>query len=154
MRAWLIVIASCAACGPIAPVRESRAPIVAALVREPCLDGCPIYAVTIYADGTVQYDGVGNVDVVGRRVSHVDAQAIATLRERFADSGWAQTGAIPWGGCYDLATVTVTLDGKTLHWMLGDQVVPSNIAGLDFTIDTVAGTDRWVGAHWRVGHCP
>lgn len=149
-----LVLIALAACGPYVVPPESHAPIVAALIREECLEGCPHYAVVIYADGTVQYDGVADVDVIGRRVGHIDAAAIAKLREEFARSTWLQmgnqTGA---DDCTDQPWQRLTFEGRTIVIDEGHPKLPDDARILPNEVDWAAGTDRWTGNRIRIGYC-
>jgi len=123
------------------------------LQRTACLGSCPIYTVTIDAGGKVTYEGEQFVRVVGRRVAHIDAAAVAALlaragQIRFFDLREAyQFLENPDGSkvtVTDLPTkiVTITANGRTKR--VEDYVgAPDSLADLERAIDDAAGTKRW-----------
>jgi hypothetical protein len=133
---WL-VLAGCAV-GP-----ASTAPVVATMVRDDCLDGCPVYAVTLYRDGVVEYRGRRNVHATGRRVARVTAAAIAELEAAFARVGFARLRSYSHMDCTCLASATITYQGRTIDHYHGDTAAPSALFELEAAIDRVANTERW-----------
>lgn len=92
-RAWVpaMIVASvlpaCAAAPPVVVGRHAAELELAdqpeALIqmrRQGCLrEPCPIYAVSIFSDGSVIYEGRANVAVIGRKRLHVTAADLSAL---------------------------------------------------------------------------
>jgi hypothetical protein len=139
--------------------RAPQEPRVAAdamirLQRTPCLGTCPVYVVTIEADGTVTYEGEQFVRVVGRRQSHIEPAAVTALlaraeRIRFdemrdayrvIDNGDGSVTTVT-----DLPTtiVTVRVHGRTKR--VEDYVAaPDALGEFERAIDETAGSQRWI----------
>jgi uncharacterized protein DUF6438 len=124
---------------------------VITLERTPCFGACPIYAVTIHADGSVEYDGKRFVDVTGEQTANIGAEAFDELMQVIENAGY-----FDWDDEYtdltvtDASTVTttVTRDGetKTIRHYLGDGSAPLGLSFLENWIDMAAGTQQWTGA--------
>ena len=136
------ILVGCVACvrGP-----ATTAPVVATMVREECLEDCPVYEVTLYRDGVVEYRGRRHVKATGRRVGRVTAAAIAELEAELARVGFARLRDYPHMDCTDLPGVRLTYQGKTLDHYHGDIAAPMDLFALEATFDRVAETARWVG---------
>jgi hypothetical protein len=72
-------------------VAELRQPdALIQLRRAGCVadQGCPIYSVSIFADGTVTYEGRANVAVVGTRREKIPVERLADLVSRIETTGF------------------------------------------------------------------
>jgi hypothetical protein len=90
LRASVIALASIAAAGGCASTRASGPAIDDALAGRPealiqlrsdgCDSGrCPVYSVSVFADGTIVYRGGANVAFIGQRRSKIAEANVATL---------------------------------------------------------------------------
>ena len=61
---------------------------VATLQRTACFGFCPVYDVALFADGTVAYLGIANVDHVGVQVYQTDPSAVTSVTDRASISGY------------------------------------------------------------------
>ena len=124
------------------------------LQRTVCFGTCPSYTVAIDARGTVTYDGVRFVRVVGHRTAQIGSSTVATLLARAEQIGFFdlrddyRTIENPDGTVItvtDLPTkiVTVTVNGRTkrVEDYLG---APDALGQFEREIDDAAGTKRWV----------
>jgi len=124
---------------------------VITLERTACFGMCPIYTVSIYADGTVEYNGADQVDVMGEQTANIGAEAVTELLQVIEDAGYFE-----WDDEYTGMTVTdqstvitsATIDGetKTITHYLGDGDAPLALGFLENWIDIAAGTSAWTGA--------
>jgi len=48
-----------------------------------CLGDCPRYTLAIYGNGTVEYGGIDNVAVQGRRTAEISQERVRQLVEAF-----------------------------------------------------------------------
>ena len=140
MRSWLIVAAGCAH-------SATHAPIVARMERHECLEAndCPVYTVTAFGDGTIEYDGARHVAVTGHHIRRVTPATISELEREFARIDFLHLPSYPRSDCTDLAVVTLSYNGKTLHHNHGDTAAPVGLFALENLFDQRLGTAPWVG---------
>jgi len=122
------------------------------LERTACFGSCPVYTVTIYTDGTVEYNGTQFVDVKGAQTTTIDP---ATVQQLIA--GFEAAGYFDWKDRYmdmhvtDQAYITtsVTRDGvtKKIERYVGDSSAPLALPYLENWIDLAAQTNQWTGAN-------
>src|SRR3989304_2248176 len=74
-------------------------PVVASLERTGCNGTCPVYRVSVHADGTVDYLGRAHVKIVGARSGHITADQVTRLLGVFDEAR-----------CFSLAPGGFTLD--------------------------------------------
>ncbi len=146
--------------GPVLPDDE-------ALVRPPpggrsdwvtvrthgCLGTCPLYEVTLNAEGTVKWKGDRFVETVGLATEHVDPDDAAALFEKLRSGGLRrlprslnckqEVSDAPW------TIVTISLDGETTripdyHGCFGDPRLPL-LRRFERRFAKLVDTRRWVG---------
>jgi len=158
----LLLLAACAA----APAPPAAAPAAPARLADPsrpappdgfevrlrrsgCYGRCPVYAVVLHGDGTVDYSG--GVSQHGQ----ADPAAFAALRRHLADP------ALPWGdytraapaacGAWSTDMPGVTIEAyfggrwHTVRHDLGCAAAPAALKALEQEIDDAAGTQNWSG---------
>lgn len=131
--------------------QDADATPVITLERTACFGSCPVYTVSIFADGTVKYNGQDFVQVTGEQTSEIPAETVTQMVQAFEDAGY-----FDWNAEYkdmrvsDLSYITtsVTRDGEThkIEHYLGDDKAPLALSFLENWIDDVAGTGMWTGA--------
>jgi hypothetical protein len=118
--------------------------------RAGCAAGpCPSYALSIFADGTVTYDGRVNVAVVGQRRIKVSADQvsglIATIEAmHFLDS--AERCCVCPEGTTSQPVILDYRPGSAQKTVVHDEACPSApqaMGALEQAIDRVAGVGRW-----------
>jgi hypothetical protein len=156
-----LIAASLAAChgsSPAvapAPDGSDAAPVVT-LERTPCFGRCPVYRVTISRSGLVRYEGKRFVADSGRDSARISSKAVAGLLKELERGGYyafdeKYVAAASGCGSYatDLPSVITSVDdgkrAKRVEHDHGCSRAPQALIGLENTIDTVAGTARWVG---------
>lgn len=133
----------------VTQAQDSDVTPVITLERTPCFGSCPVYTITIFADGTVTYQGENFVDVTGEQTLTLDAATVAMMVETFADAGY-----FDWQDAYDTRTVSdmpsvitsVTRDGET-HRIVrytGDSA-PLALPYLETWIDQMTESFLWTG---------
>lgn len=144
---WLVLI-SLAGCGVLLPPNgaPTTAPVLATMSKGGCLGECPVYDLTFYADGLIEYHGHYNVVVTGRRWFRIDEK---TLRGALAyDFGRARFAQLPERGeveCTDQQTVTFEYAGARVEHDYGDSHAPAALVRLEDELDRLGNVDRWVG---------
>lgn len=126
------------------------------LSRSPCFGKCPVYSVTVHADGRVEYDGDRWVSVTGKREGQADRDALKNLADTLESRriplivdyrpgkpacGMPVTTDMPG------ATITIRKSGsaQTLYYYEGCRNIPSWLPELAAQIDRAAISGRWVG---------
>ena len=124
---------------------------VVSLSRSVCFGLCPAYEITLYDDGTVQYEGKDYVKTVGRKTAAIDAAAIAKVKRAIADSGIRKLDA----HCCDCQewtdhpTAVIGFDAggqwTTIVDYHGCTKTPRMVRELEETLDTLLGTESFIG---------
>jgi hypothetical protein len=147
MVAGVVLVALAAASQP------SSAPAVfASLERTMCYGHCPTYTVTVYADGSVDYEGRAQVAVVGHASAKLDAAGLRRLAAAFRAARFLERnerGEIPrpneavFSGCTDTShTVLRFADHRVddAHCRDGRNALDT----LEDAFERIVGTARWV----------
>ncbi|MBZ0298736.1 MAG: DUF6438 domain-containing protein [Anaerolineae bacterium] len=145
---WLLLLALA---GVILPAAAQDHEVRLTLERTACFGTCPMYTVTIYADGTVAYEGERFVEVTGTQTTMIDPAVVEKLVRIFDDAGY-----FSWEDEYTQQNVTdlpsvitsVTRDGETKRIVryAGDDSAPLALPFLENWLDRIAGTAQWTGA--------
>lgn len=159
----LMVLAGCAPppADPVLPAGlqvpdpVSSAFDTASLARTPCFGRCPVYSVTVHADGRVSYQGERWVTSTGEHTGQADPRELeklhALLRAKtlplLADyrPGRPACGT-PVATDLPGADITIEQGGetRTLHYYQGCRNVPDWLTELAAQIDRAAVSSRWV----------
>jgi hypothetical protein len=124
---------------------------LATLERTRCFGTCPVYKVTIFRDGTVEYVGRQYVKVRGRATGHLSAEQLVQLRTLFQQSGYLQLG-----DSYERVDVTDQPSAytsyspapgrtKTVRHYLGDRSAPRALTDVEEGIDRIVNIEQWIG---------
>lgn len=125
--------------------------------RGPCYGTCPVYSVRLSANGAVHFEGKAHVMQLGAATATIPRQAVDSLFRYIEGVGFnrleeSYTEGSRNCGPYvtDLATITVTLTGprSSKHVTLdyGCGAAPRTLRDVHRRIDSVAGTQRWIGS--------
>jgi len=115
------------------------------LERTACFGSCPVYSVTIDAQGTVIYEGTSSVSVEGRQTDRIPASAVNALLATAERIGFYDLRDSYRAPITDLPTtfVTMTANGRTKR--IEDHFsAPPGLKELERQIDEAARTARWV----------
>jgi len=122
--------------------------------RDPCFGTCPIYNLTIYANGKVEYEGLGYVKIEGNRKSTISADKIEELVSAIDKAKFFSLEDQYVAGATDLPAVTlsITLNGKSksvYHYGFLDckgrfDDAPQELCELEDKIDEVVDSKRWI----------
>jgi len=140
---------------PSGSVPTENAPAVMTLERGPCYGRCPVYAVSLFADGTVLFEGRQHVQQMGVHKGRVSASEVDALTRRFQvdfagipDSLYVQDAP----GCGQFMTdgpgiLLSFRDGtrtRTVRLDTGCTGAPRIIRQLATAVDSIARTPTWV----------
>ena len=140
-----------------APTAADFAGFSVYLHRQGCPSQCPVYAVLVRGDGTVEYEGVESVATEGSRRTTLDRLALQALLTAVRRSGVAGAPAAitpgaascaRWSNGRELLRIAATLDGvaHTVDYYPGCEPGDPRLDRLAREIDALAGTERWVVA--------
>jgi Domain of unknown function (DUF6438) len=134
--------------GTAAPARHVH---LASLRRARCYEACPVYRLTVYRDGVVEYEGEAFVKVKGKVTGKLSPEELTALEELFRKHGYLQLAdAYRYPGRNDAAFVytAYTPEGgtrKDVAHYLGDPNAPQRLLELEADFDAVVGIERWIG---------
>lgn len=147
-----------------APTAPSAAPVPAAptaappaadkelatLARDACYGFCPVYRVTVYANGVVNYEGENFVKVRGKASGQLDEAALTRLKQAFETAKFGSLkNSYETMGRTDAPTAVISLgDGaqkKTVRHYHGDMTAPAALSTLEDEIDSVVRIEQWIG---------
>ena len=124
--------------------------VLAAIERGACFGICPVYRLTVRANGVVSYEGTSFVKVKGHAEARLDPGAMARLRNAFAEARFGS-----FGDFYETATLsdgatTVLSFGegrqpKTVRHNSGDLSAPRALSELERRMEQLVEVERWIG---------
>jgi hypothetical protein len=119
----------------------SVSPVVT-LQRGACFGQCPVYSIALFADGTLIYTGIANVDDIGVHVSSVDPAMLTSIVTRAQGNGY-----FGWQDSYnnrvisDQATVTTTIATENQYKRIlrydGDPNAPVGLLWVEQSISSL-----------------
>ncbi|MCX7892544.1 MAG: DUF6438 domain-containing protein [Burkholderiales bacterium] len=120
------------------------------LERHGCFGTCPVYRVTVDADGFVVWEGRHFVKAEGRRSWRIPRDDVATLERQLERAGfrWLRDYDDPVRTDGSACTIEVEYaDGTTMtvRHVHADETAPSALFRLEERIDLVLGTAPYVG---------
>ncbi|HET9987820.1 MAG TPA: DUF6438 domain-containing protein [Kofleriaceae bacterium] len=134
------------------PIPVSEHVLLASIDRGPCYGTCPVYTLTVYRDGKVEYVGKDFVKKKGKAGGTVTAEQLAALDKLFTDGKYLEykssyesydaTDAPSAKTAYRPAGATIT---KTVGHYYGDMHAPKSLTELEDGFDTIMKTERWIG---------
>jgi hypothetical protein len=158
----LVALVGVAGCGSVGGTAAGRGTDQLAVMRDnpdaliqmrksACApDRCSAYSVSIFADGTVAYEGLANVSVVGQRRGKISSDRLSELISTIDAMDFLD---LPAAGCVCSAETgrqMVTLDyrpgsvQKTVVHDSGCWSAPPALGALEAAIDRVSGVANWI----------
>jgi len=155
IKATIIILAclALAACSSTAPRDYTSAVIT--LERTVCFGFCPVYTLTIYGDGRVEYEGQQYVEVTGKQTAVLTPEQVKELVNDFENANYFDMEDEYIAPVTDLPTTitSITLDGKfktvrNYGGCLSESPVkaPQALCELETKIDELTNSIQWVGA--------
>lgn len=131
--------------GIIPPIPADTHGVVITLERTACFGVCPDYAVTIYGNGSVIYNGRHLVPVTGIRTSQISEESVRILVTEFYRIGYFSLNDKYTAPVTDLPTTitSITVSGSTKK-VIDYYGAPGSLKSLEEKIDSTVGTDKWV----------
>jgi hypothetical protein len=123
---------------------DSRKITEVTLERTPCFGGCPIYKVTLRSDGTATYDGMRNVDKIGKyegRFWDRDFERLSNVIDKFGYWKLNEKYRLPiTDQASQILTVKSDKGAKTVD-EYGDSG-PEELWAIQLVVDGIAGNVR------------
>lgn len=135
----VVAVATGCAGAPTRPTRPGVDDFVQ-LERTECLETCPVYTVTVYADGAVRYQG-GRHALPGVRWRTIDPAAVARIVDDVRRvPSWTRDPACQWTD-YPHGIVTLSWHGQVrrIDHDHGDTCAPEAIGWVESEIDVAGG---------------
>jgi Domain of unknown function (DUF6438) len=161
-----LLVMACGAASHAAPPPDDPAgpaarhePLVT-LERTPCFGFCPVYKVTIFRDGIVEYEGKRFVKVQGRATGRLSASQLAELRALFARNGYLQlASSYQKQQATDLPSAFTSYSPasgrtKSVKHYLGDFSAPEALTRVEEGIDRSVHIEQWIGTPEERQHLP
>ena len=129
------------------PVHQSSVPpdTLIKLERTQCFGTCPVYSVTIDAEGNVSYEGKQYVRVEGPQTSRSSVEAVAAILAAAERLGFFELRDRYRAPITDLPTTFVTIRSGGRTKRVEDYYgAPEGLRKLEAQIDAVANTRQWI----------
>lgn len=150
--ASLIGVLAMTACSPNPFPNDGSIPgdMVVQLSRSACYGTCPVYHLTVKADGAVTFNGTKYTKTIGQADGHVDENKLKALLHEFETAKFFELDDDYASG--DCATdhptvwtgLTINGETKEIKHDTGCDA-PDALATLEQGIDDVVGSEKWVG---------
>ncbi|HYF38677.1 MAG TPA: DUF6438 domain-containing protein [Gemmatimonadales bacterium] len=162
-RAALLAAGLLAACAPgksPVPAGESSSALgseaAITLERTPCFGGCPVYRISVTAEGVVSYEGRSSVRKVGVATKRIKPEQVSALLSELERGGYFSfapryTPAEPVCGRYatdsPVAITSVRLGDRShrIEHDYGCGAAPGALVVLERRIDEALGSSEWTG---------
>ena len=122
--------------------------------RSGCYGNCPVYKLTIYSDGRIEYEGENFVKQKGKAEGHIASADLATLVMEFDKAGfWTMdqftAEGCKCGVCTDMPMAITEIKNQQrshrVEHYYGCRCAPKTLWDLEQTIDKLAHTEQWTG---------
>lgn len=159
---YLMLVASACAPRSAAPPPAERAEssgtsgYAITLYRSPCYGGCPVYSVSVTADGVVSYEGSSQVRQRGVATARIPKPRVDALLVELEAAGYfafasvyrpseAVCGRYVPDAPSVITTVVLGERSKRIEHDYGCGDAPMALRVLEDRIDKVLGSERWTG---------
>ena len=145
--ALMLIVADCARTQTPTPTNLDE--VVITLERTVCFGTCPEYKLTIYGNGTVEYEGKRFVKIEGKRTIAISEEKIRQLFSEFKKIDYfSLNDSYEEFMATDMpsAFTSLTVDGKTktVRHYHGDFSAPKELTDLENKIDEIVNSNQWI----------
>lgn len=131
--------------------------LLASLSRTACYGTCPVYTVTVFKDGAVEYKGEEFVKLTGSATGHLSLDALAQIDTLFASAHYFDLEDKY--DSYDVtdnpsASTSWSHDGKTktIDHYYGDMHAPEVLGTVEAGLDKIVNIEQWIGTQEERDH--
>ncbi|HWO25689.1 MAG TPA: DUF6438 domain-containing protein [Kofleriaceae bacterium] len=124
---------------------------LATIERIGCYGSCPVYKLTVYRDGAVEYEGEQYVKVEGKAAGELRPEEVTALEELFRKHRYLELkDSYEYEGYTHAASVytAYTPAGgkrKDVRHYMGDISAPQRLVTIEEGIDAVVKIEQWIG---------
>jgi hypothetical protein len=133
--------------GNVALAQDVPSDFFVLLSKSECEADCPVYSVSVNADGEVEYKGISSVETIGAQTAVVDRGVVRKLyREIEGNNYFSLDQSLCTSDNKPSVYLTVRLNGatKSLRDDSCDEVSDSvKLRGINSQIDSLLVTSRW-----------
>jgi hypothetical protein len=139
----------------IPPRLEDLSNVVITMERTMCFGSCPVYVLTIYGDGRIEYEGEQYVEIIGKQTTQISEDQVRELIDEFYNVHYFSMNdeyrhkRDKWGQYYTATDLPTTITSITINDYRKKVVdyfgAPQELIDLEKKIDEVAGTEQWIG---------
>ncbi|GAB5417365.1 MAG: hypothetical protein Crog4KO_29470 [Crocinitomicaceae bacterium] len=130
---------------PVVTNDDTERTLFASIERTPCFGRCPTYTLKIYSDGFVEFDGIRDVDMLGKYTTSITQEQMDAILEQANDIAFFSfEDEYDDGMITDLpsTTTTVVKDGKTKS-VMRRHGYPKRLLLLENSIEALIKSERW-----------
>ncbi len=117
-----------------------------------CLGSCPVYAIDVWDDGRVDYDGGANVKVLGHATSQISEPELVRLRSAFEEAHFMSVDDKRYAMMDTPTTILAYRSSAGVHSV--QMLAQPGIARLEAELEKIVGAIRWVGTDDERPHHP
>jgi len=125
---------------------------LATLERTACFGWCPVYKITIFRDGVLDYEGTQYVKTRGPASGHLSAEQIAALHALFENNGYRDfKDAYQDVRITDMPSAYTSYSPgsgqtKSVRHAHGDPTAPKQLTTIEDGIDRIIEIEQWIGS--------
>ena len=131
------------------PCAHDLSGVIITLERTMCFGKCPVYTLTIYGNGTVNYEGKKHVTVMGSQKASISEKKVSQLIDEFMrinyfslQDSYVRRGMTDMPSA--ITSIRIGSREKTVRHYYGDRTAPPELKQLESRIDEIVGSARWV----------
>ena len=123
--------------------------VIITLERTACYGFCPVYTITIFGNGTVQYEGKEHVQTVGNQETEISEEKIRQIIREFERIDYFSlndeyTERTITDAPSAITSITMNMETKTIKHYHGDFSAPEELTELEDKIDEIVNSEQWI----------
>lgn len=139
----LLALVGCKRENSPAPVGEQAEPLIT-MEKTECFGTCPVYTIRIFADGRAEYEGIKNVQKIGRYQQQLSTETIDSLILAFEAAGFWQMEDEYVAEVTDLPTTYVAFHHQGRSKKIKDLIdAPQQLRDLEQRIGDLSESGLW-----------
>lgn len=113
--------------------------------KNPCFGKCPIYNLTIYTDGYVEFNGQRFTDKLGKFSKNIPKMVVSKLYKEFEAIGFMKMDEKYISQLHDSPKTNITFhpDAETKRTVTGDSFRPKELLALEEKLVNIAMSEEW-----------
>jgi hypothetical protein len=133
-----------ASCASVKIVGDNKGQVTA-IEKSPCFGKCPVYAMQIFKDGKVLYEGRANTKKLGTFQKTLTKKELTTVVKAFENARFTTFQDTYISELADLpSTLIYYSDGKVNKSVTGKENRPAPVMQLQYMLEKIADSDGWL----------